>query len=405
MQTAFDAIGGPLNLSVQTHQARTGDDIEFFVANSGIEQADFVLVQVHGIEGEERLLEPVLEPVVTSMRSGKLIFYIHRPEELILRFALENNCNYRAAQGNLFTLLSQADAIVLSGECFVDVYQEIVPDVVVTSIPLGFVPRPDSEQADLDSRLKSDSVQFIGSSTTWGEMRHLEDLSDLISAVVAASDGTLKITGYAAGTYKSPHCDLNSFCRRPDVVPVSNQEIIDAYNAGQFQDEEGFRDWLNKKAPGKCIVRAKRHGSGDFEMESLPESEENLHLWENRLIDFNLQLYHEILDDKREPDRRGLPKVEYSGTLHKGAAHEIFVVFDSPAMKEDVEQLEGFQMIKVPTAGGHIDFQTAAKKIIDLGQSPSQRERFIRVNMENTGKLGMNEIAYAYCRLFLELMA
>ena len=116
-----------------------------------------------------------------------------------------------------------------------------------------------------------------------------------------------------------------------------------------------------------------------------------------------MQLYHEILDDKRDPDKRGLPKVEYSGTLHKGAAHEIFVVFDSPAMG-DVERGEGFQMIKVPKTHGVTDFQAAAKEIINLVQSPSKRESLIRGNMESTAKLGMNEVAYGYYRLFFELM-
>ncbi len=397
MQEAFDAISEPLNINCQTLQARKGENLELFVRTDGVLFSPYVLFQLHGIEDEERILEYLL----AAKPKGHLIAYVHRPEELILRFAQENECDYQSAKAKLADLLKDVSAVVLSGKCFIEEYQTMLPEVWVTSIPLGFVVRPLDEQVPLESRLDPQAMNFIGSSTTWGEMRHLEDLSNLIAEINGIPGMSTKVTGYAAGT-RGPRCDLDAFCRLPENIVISNEEIREAFESLEFLDEEGFRAWLREKASGRCIVRARKDLVGGYEMESIAELGPQLSEWENRLIDFNLQLYHEILDEKRDPDRRGLPKVEYSGTLHKGAMHEIFVVFDSPAM-DDVERDEGFQMIKVPSNRGEIDFQTAALRIADLIHSPSDRRAMIEHNRESTRKLGMNEIAYAFCCLFRNL--
>jgi hypothetical protein len=58
------------------------------------------------------------------------------------------------------------------------------------------------------------------------------------------------------------------------------------------------------------------------------------------LVDFNVQLYRELL-------KGFAPKVEYSGTLHERPGESVPVVFDSPSMR-DVAEGEGLRCILVP---------------------------------------------------------
>jgi len=385
LHTSFKQVGTSLRTTIETRSALGGEeDLDRFVRKEG-EKPSFVLVQVHGMEKEERLLEPALRKWEAD---ADIIAYIHRPEELLLRIGEECKCNYRAARGFLADLLRRTSAVVLPGKAFVEEYRRMLPDLLVTAIPLGFAKNSDGD--DLNSRLKT-GVTFVGSSTTWGEMRHLSDLEQLIGAIQEIN-ASIRVTAYASGKFGAL-CNLKDFIKRQGVVTVGNNEITRAFELGEFKDEEGFRSWLYNKAPGQCIIRAVQKDGNLIAEEPVKHSD--LELWEKRLIDFNLQLYHEILDSKREPERRGLPKVEYAGTLHKGLPHELFVVFDSLAMR-DVERDEGFQMIHVPVLCGIPDFAKAANRILELIGSPDLRRKMIEDNQRSTADLTMNEIAFAF---------
>jgi len=437
LQQAFEEIGRRLKIGVHLHEAKKGQNLDEFVRRAKTGPADFILLQLHGIEGEEQLLEPLLKAKKDEKAglAGRLIVYIHRPEEAILRIASENeDCPYWVAKELMAKNLSQAAAVVLSGNCFVSEYQEMLPEVPVVFIPLGFAEADAEVDVDVSSRLDDSAVAFIGSDTTWGEMRHIKDLLHLMQAI-RFIDGNLKATGYALGNFDH-NCDLDKYRSHPDVVFVSNQEIETAYSQGAFPTELEFREWLHHQAPGKLIIRA-RAEHDKVVPERIPQTMQPLFDWENRIIDFNVQLYRENLNRNRDPERQGQPKVEYSGTLHKGAAHVLFVVFESPAM-DDVERDEGLYMIRVPMSkgrrsqncvaagisprhaqgfaptntGGHEGsqelqgqphFYEGAAGIVRLIRNPEERREKLARNQVACKAIGMREIAFAFWTLMRQL--
>jgi len=396
LQKAFERLGRALPITAVTHTATSGQDLDQFLQAAGMLEAPFVLLQVHGTEREERLLERALK----LKPPGTVVVYLHRPEELILRFAVEQACDYATAKLHLAQVLCQARAVVLPGECCLSEYQDMLPKTLVTAIPLGFAP-PEGEADTAASEVREGPI-FVGSATTWGEMRHLEDLSHLVAAL-GPRTGPGTVTGYASGKFDR-HCDIEAFATRGDVVPLSNSDILAAMAEGRFGSEREFRLWLSQLAGGKTILRASLDEHGQVVAESLPEQYVDPRKWESRLVDFNLQLYWEILDHRREQARRGLPKVEYSGTLHKGHHHELFVVLASPAM-EDVRRDECFRMIEVPLADGLPDFPSAAERIAELIHHPDLRVRELDENRKQTRALGMNEVALGFYLLLRHLIA
>jgi class 3 adenylate cyclase len=410
LRVAFEEIGPPLKVSCRLREAKPKQDLCQFVSQARTSRSDFILLQIQGIEGEERLLEPFFkvreEP--NAELKGRLVVYIHRPEELILRIAAEqeialkkqnpkNECPYFIAKELLQNHLRKADAVVLPGSCFVGEYQEMLPQVPVVSIPLGFV--EPGVHVDLSARLDGSGVAFIGSDTTWGEMRHLDDVVRLTQAIHFI-DSNLKTTGYALGTFDD-RCNLSRYRGNPDIVFVSNQEIEAAYSQKAFSTESEFREWLHQRASGRLIVRA-RAEHDRMMPERIPPTMEPLFGWESGIVDFNVQMYYEVLDHKRDPERQGQPKVEYSGTLHKGAAHVLFVVFESPAM-DDVERDEGLCMIHVPMSKRNPHFHEAAAKIVRLIRNPEERREMLDHNRQSTKILGMNEVAFAFFTLMRQL--
>jgi len=368
-------------------------DVESLVDIVSGEAQDFVLVQVQGREGEARLLEPVLR----REKSGQLIVFIHRPEELILRLAEERGLTYADARSALARMMEKVDAVVLPGPCMLAEYREMLPLAAVEAIPLGFDPPTVSDVPP--SRISADSIVAIGSSTTWGEMRDIDDLLNLFQATRTV-DTQARVLGYALGKCDS-RVDLKQYLDNEGVHFVCNDHLYSALRRGDFQDEEGFRTWLFEEAAGRLIIRA-RIESGTPVMESIPPAEEQLHAWEARLLDFNVQMYREILDERREPNRRGGAKVEYSGTLHKGMRHVIFVAFQSPAM-DDVRDFEGLSMVEVPIVSGTPDYVAGAKSLVDLVRHPDGRRQVIDGNRAAMACLGMDEVAFAYCLLFRSL--
>lgn len=404
LQEALSGLLPQFNIQARTERQDSLNPgaITEFLQSARINTADIVLAQVHGIEGEQRLIvqtRPMLagqgltEPLLD--RAGpktKVIVYIHRPEELILRVAAETDGNYRSGKGHVATVLRRCHAVVLSGRCSLPEYQEMLPDVLVTSIPLGFSP-PEGESVNVQERVRQNAVTFVGSYTTWGEMRHLGDVPQLLEAI-RQRDASANVVGYTAGRCDK-HCKLDEFAARGNVVLLGNDALSNAHSTGEFSDEATFRNWLYQQAPGKCIFRARQGQNGQVMPEDISLLPPPIRTWEQRLIDFNIQFYYEALDAYREPDRRGQPKVEYSGTLHNGGGHEVFVVFESPAMK-DVQNDEGLQMLTVPMIRGAPDYQNGADQILRLMRSPASRVAMLERNCESMAKIGMNEIAFAF---------
>jgi hypothetical protein len=389
LQKAFVDIGKKLKIKARTFTNNSGKTPQSFLASIAPTKGSFTILQVHGKEDEGRLLDFVEEGNV----GRNLIVYIHRPEELILRVALENQASYVQAKRLLAEKLKPARAVVLAGNCFVSEYQKFLPETIVVSIPLGFV-RP-AFSIDLNERMDSKGVFCIGSHTTWGEMRHIDDVLQVLKSI-NHHDKTIKVIGCAMGSF-----DQNTFLElareNNDFLFLGNEEILDARRKRLFHNERTFREWLFQRSKGRLIVRANVKGDKPIP-ESFSKRYRSLYQWEKTLIDFDVQLYHEILDKKRDPSRRGLPKVEYSGTLHKFLFHSIFVVFDSSAMR-DIMKNEGLKMILAKQKKGHTDFDGAAKEIIGLIKNRSKRRALLAHNSCISQTLGMNEVAFAFFEL------
>jgi hypothetical protein len=389
LQAAFLEIGKKLKINVRTFSNDDGTAPQSFLASLSPTKGCFTVLQVHGKENEGRLLDFADRSNV----GDNLIVYIHRPEELILRVALENQVKYGQAKHLLAEKLRLAKAVVLAGNCFIGEYQEFLPETLVVSIPLGFV-RP-AFSIDLNERMDSKGVFCIGSHTTWGELRHIDDVLQLLKSI-NRHDKTIKVIAWVMGAF-----DQNAFLKlakeRKDCLFLRNEEILDARQKRLFHDERTFREWLFRKSGGRLIVRANANGDTPVP-ENIPKRYEDLYRWEKTIIDFDVQLYHEILDEIRDPSRGGLPKVEYSGTLHKFFFHTIFVVFDSFSMR-DIMRNEGLKMILARQKNGHTDFDGAAKEIIGLIKNRSKRKALLAHNSRIAKKLGMNEVAFAFFEL------
>jgi class 3 adenylate cyclase len=342
------------------------------------------------------LLEDAIPLISPIERRRRTIVYIHRPEELILRLAQEGGISYRGAKGKLRRLLRGVGAVVLPGHSYVKEYQSIVPTVPVLAIPLGFnrTYGKTNEIPDLD-----DTITFIGSDTSWGEMRHADDVSHLVKAINSL-DHSLAICGYVLGT-ADHHCKLDQLANHPDYMCLSNAEVLSAYREGAFKSRQEFRRWLAEKGKGKVILRASRDGA-TCKLERPVETEPELLAWERGLIDFDVQLYHEVLNASRDKERQGQPKVEYSGTLHRTRPQTLFVVFESPAM-DDVRTQEGIYMVEVPTTKGNTQFYEAAVKIIELIRNPELRRAKLKQNADAAALVGMPEVAYGFCTLMRRL--
>ncbi len=334
-------------------------------------QADITLVQVHGSYSEK--------PVAAGKFPGKVVVLIHRPEEFLDR-------NKTKAERDQF--LAGADALVLLGPASLETYQQLYPDKVVTTIPHGFF-----EMGTIDySRLDPGSIATVGSITTWDmkDMRHIPDALKLIAEVKAKGTG-LNVLGYLGHPAGSKAKDnLEEYRGREDVWLLSNAELEQLIEDHDVKDAAGFQRMIYaesmKTGKSRTIIRTESASKGS----SLAE-------WETGLIDFNLQLYREVT-------KGGTAKVEYSGTLHLMGVPAIYVVLDSPAMN-DVATNEGLGILQVPIDGTAINYSAGAEKILSMIRDPAGRRTMLEKNRDVASKLGMDTIAFAYDRLFRELLA
>ena len=354
LQRGFDGAGRSL-VSGQSSVSGPGFAEAVYAA-----QSDISLVQVHGSESEEKE-----KMILDREYPGKVIVLVHRPEEYLLRYG----------PTGIELLNRKADAIVLLGPTMVAEYKRLFPDKIVVCIPHGFF-----EPGELDeSRLVPGTVSVIGSNTTWGEMRNIDDVLNLMKAVQSKTSKE-RFLGFVAGKYDS-HARLESYRNRSDVWFLENEAISTAYRHGAFHDFMSFKDWLYEEARGRVVIRPTAYASQLGTASLIQE-------WESRLVDFNVQAYHEILNHDR-------PKVEASGTLHMSGGPAIGVVINSPAM-QDIAEHEGLGMILMPYGNDRIYFDSAADQIITLVRNPQRRREMITHNIGVAQTLGMPEIAYAY---------
>lgn len=359
----FDELDSE-EIKAKIEMPEEGEDATGFTTRIRAQNYDVYIVQLHGAHNEE----PV---AFNKFRGRRTIILVHRPEEVILRYQKEV----------LRQLFKNASKIVLLGKAMVREYKRRFCNQVV-SIPHGFFNiKPKAiETKDL-------SIRVVGSVTTWSDMRWIIDVVELIGEIRRISPNT-KVVGYVAGKfvpYMHPETgevvdELESLRNSPDCLLFSAQEIETAYHNSEFKDLASFKQWLyGISNQGKQVLIIE----GEF-------SNEELKGLQSSLIDFNTQIYRELLKDFR-------PKVEYSGTLHERPGDSIPIVFESPSMS-DVES-EGLHMITTNFLPKGPDFKPAAKEIIDLTKNPDRCNELLRESLQAAKKLSMRHIAQMYTRL------
>jgi len=394
IQDGFEIIrerGLPIEARTIAAGDETADEFADRVAPQ-LKDADIVLLEVHGAEQEVR----IMETIVTKDSRGKLIVLVHRPEEMVLRIKKEESATTTAAKEILADRLFRADAIVVLGESAINRYIDIFPNIPVVAILHPYFDAKDLPNTP--NRYNKDSVVVVGSNTTWGEMRDIEDVEGLMQKISTR----VKAVGYVAGKFQPAHIDMKKYIDRQndDVIFLTNEAIVQTRVEGGFADEESFRDWLYVLSDEgrKLIIRAEITPGGDtFAKADFGDARlGEVRAWEGRVIDFNLQLYKENLGLLRDENQEA-PKEEYSGTLHKGLA-EIFLVLESSTM-DDVGKGEGLRMIEVKSKTRRPDFSEAADTIIKLVHNPQERLGILRHNIQVAKSNGIENAAYGFFAL------
>jgi phosphoglycolate phosphatase-like HAD superfamily hydrolase len=312
-------------------------------------------------------------PMIAMPTPGKLMVLVHRPEEMLLRYGEEK----------VKSVLTQAGAVVLMGKAWLPSYRKLLPGKLVVAIPHGFF--SPGEPVD-EKRLAPDAVNVVGAITAWGAIRDLTDIDDLLHSL-RMRHPEKKVLAFAAGTFDK--VNLHAREQQSDKYWfLDNRLVKQAYAEKAFADETSYRDWLYAQARGRVVVQTELFSASDGD----------LFAWQERLVDFKLDVQHELLGEKRAGDKQA-PKTDYSGTLHRTGGPAIMVVSQCPAM-DDIGRDEGFDMLRVPYLGaGKLDFTAAADAIAGLLDDPQARRKMVKKNIRTASRLGMPEIVFAYTRL------
>ena len=376
---------------------REQSSVDFCKANSSCFQGnvDCVLLEVHGSENGGEELDILFEFASrfskgeSNEQGGSLVVIIHRPEEFILRTAHTKQMSVSEAKELLSSKLCDVGHVVLLLETAIEDlgYSTMLPGRV-SAIPHGAFA---AQEVSLeDWRVSKDSVVFVGSRTTWGEMRNVSDVLSLVEEV-NTQNPELKVVGYAAGSFDKRIC-LDDFEKDSRYLVLKNSVILEA---SPFPSEQSFREWVWKTGAGRVIVRPDSFEGSEYQQ---------LTLWEGQCVDFNVQMYHENPDLAYLREDPKAPKYEASGTLHQGKA-EIFIVSDSPCMRQDVSGREGYQMLFVPFCDRVFNYASAASEIAGVIKSPAHRLTMLESNFQVSLSLGMKEVASRYLQLMRSLVS
>jgi hypothetical protein len=360
-----------IGVPVESYVAPAGPNLASFSSSleaSLPQQADTIIAQLHGSHTETHILSLV------PSTCRRLIVLIHRPEEIHLRL---QRGEYEEAVRTILEV-SGDDArvkLVVLGAAGLKFF----PSAVV--IPHGF--SAVSETAAAAPPFAS-SVSVVGSITTWGDMRWLRDLIELHAAMRACdSKHSSRVLFVASGSfvpYTNPDGvlvdELQSLVESGSVEVFDSSKISDA----SVFDQAAFRSHLYAESGNGAKVCIILPDAG------IPKS------IASSLIDFNTQLYRELLSDF-------LPKVEYSGTLHENPGGSVPVVFDSPSM-DDVSS-EGLYLLRVPSPSKNSVVQVSAlatvcEAIVDLMANGERFAAALKGNNEAGKETGFDKIAGMY---------
>ncbi|PRP77609.1 hypothetical protein PROFUN_00470 [Planoprotostelium fungivorum] len=306
---------------------------------------DLVLLQLHGSHTEI----PVAFERYPVKDNGRVALLLHRPEEILKRLE-------RGLYGDLDVrgTFRRMSCLVLMGPAMCDDYKSFCSRVV--SVPHGFFALDDVSTEKKAMR----DVACVGAITTFSDMRWVSDVMKMHAKYSEiSSNGQGKLLFYITGLFV-PYRAYGSTvvvdelqcirgCLETDPnYPVKIFEITEIEErlnhcttiqhrscliiARSSHDIlNSYKRWLmdqSDKGKKMIIVRGNTTSS----------QMKKIHF---ELIDFNLQLYRELMNDFK-------PKVEYSGSLHAAPGLSLPIVFDSPAMTDVLS--EGLHTIPVRLA-------------------------------------------------------
>jgi hypothetical protein len=398
------------------------------VRNSG-NHYNLIIVQLHGCDTEIPVAfenYKIHNSSANSTDSGqisatKLVLLVHRPEEVLERHW------QRLYTQNIHTLLGNCDGVVLLGSAFRKLYANLSREIYI--IPHGFSNLDDSLVLSTEKSLASLAV--VGSITTWADMRWLSDLIYLHKAYLRVKTASHRVLFYVAGNFLAwKHPKTGQTINELEIIQrnlAKNSEINGSHEASQNNSDSSI---------AAVIISAKQVETalegGEFAptllsfkeyLYSLSDSGAKLVILSGalrnssllalqlQLIDFNTQLYREILADFR-------PKIEYSANLHSFPGLNLPILFNSAAL-EDISN-EGLQFISVnpPPAAPepaelsaaqqdsvffpesyYPDYHSAVQKIYFYQQNPQLYEKTRLENLKAGQKLCFKQIAARYMQI------
>lgn len=447
-----------VNLKIINENENINDYINNNKVNLLYNNIQIILIEIHGCEQEKRIFESILsfynnndrdENEDNSKDGVKIIVIIHRPEEFILRLMYENNITWNEA-GNLITeLFYSVHAVVFLGDCAIPLYQPLLTNGQIIEI----IPHPyfytEYSLVEIDTLryLKSSTpIVVVGSNTTWGEMRSIDDLLNLFLLFhhynqnynqdqIQDQRFQMRLLGYISGKYQEKYINIVSYLQThsEQFILITNEMILKAYEDHEFTDESTYRLWLYSQSNSglKLVIRGKLEIQNEqkifiSQQFTLTSNPIELYEWDNNIVDFNFQFYREILSSYRPILSKCYePKQEYSGTLHSCGQriNEIYVVFESDSMKdierneelilfqipyfvdESFQQLhEGFQIPQNQITFPIPNYTLILEKIYDLVQNPTKWLQILQHNRNVSREYNTIVGASSYLQLFEKLI-
>jgi hypothetical protein len=305
--------------------------------------ADFGIIQIHGAPAaREADFEIVKNLPAASKLTGSIVL-LHRPDEI-----KDSIPHLRSAIAGLPTCVGLA----MLGDLLIDDPFYDYPQRERRVIPHGFF--------NIDSDILPDPV-IVGTHTTWGEMRSIENALLLLNAIAEAKPRQ-RIIGYLGGAPKEflSHNYVDAILKRLHLSDVFTLSELDPKN---------WREQFSGAASNTIFIYAGN---------ALPRFD----------VTFNVQLYH-----YGQAVRLG----ESSGSIHASAG--IPIIFEMNG-SERIEQLE---VIKVPYSDpdrtDSANFKSAALQIVGLINS-GEYLRMLSHNRQMTGKWSNQKVAQFYIDFF-----
>lgn len=293
---------------------------------------DAKIYQIHGApqaEEEDKMLMKMIRD-----DAGKKIVLVHRPDEVQKKFP------------DFKELSKFSSCVVFLGDKHIndEFYNGFAKRFVV---PHGFF--------DVKEILQKEPI-VIGSHTTWGEMRSVENVMKLLKEIFKLNNNQFNIVGYMGGK-PAKELEINKLEKLWKNLGENNVKFTDSMQINKF----------NQPA---IIVN-----SSDIEPKDFG-------------FTFNVQMYH-----FEEKIRTG----ESSGSLHASVSIPVILEMNGSEIIEDLK------VIKIPYSSlndmSSVDYISGAQKIVDAIRNKNYIS-MLEHNLNQAKKFNNTFVAKSYIEIF-----